>query len=297
MKPGSRWRITSGPPGPVAEAERTLKSALEIDPENAGVHRALALMYMNTGRREEAEPHFRALATDGAGRLALADYYRVVGRDAEAIKLLEELAESPEKSDARDARLRMASIEYAGGRKVEAHRAVDELIGERPGYASARAMKARMLLRDGAPAREALAQAREAVKADPYLPAAQYALGLAAFAERNLDEAAKAFEETLKLSPQAAAVRMHLARVKLAQGDAAGAVSIADRAASDRPADAGAAVLLAQSASRQRQSRSRQGRVDEAPCVGTSQRSFVARRARLGRTAAWRERGGPRGVL
>ena len=89
---------------------------------------------------------------------------------AEAIKLLEELAESPEKSDARDARLRMASIEYAGGRKVEAHRAVDALIGERPGYASARAMKARMLLRDGAPAREALTQAREAVKADPYLP-------------------------------------------------------------------------------------------------------------------------------
>ena len=232
--------------GAGAEAERTMKSALEIDPANAGVHRALALMYMNTGRREAAEPHFRALATDGAGRLTLADYYRGVGREAEAIKLLEEMAESPEKSDAREARLRMASIDYAAGRKVEAHRAVDALIRERPGYASARVTKSRMLLRDGAPAREALAQAREAVKADPYLPAAQYALGLAAFAEHNLDEAAKAFEETLKLSPQAATVRMHLARVKLAQGDAAGAVAIADRAASDRPADPGAAVLLAQ---------------------------------------------------
>jgi tetratricopeptide (TPR) repeat protein len=232
--------------GADADAERTLKSALEIDARNAGVHRALVLMYMSAGRREEAEPHFRALATDGAGRLALADYYRGVGRPAEAIKLLEELAHSPEKSDARDARLRLASIDYAAGKTIEAHRVVDALIAEKPNYASARATKARMLLDDGAPPREALAQAREAVKADPYLPAAQYTLGLAAFAERNLDESAKALEETLKLSPGSAAVRMNLARVKLAQGDAAGAVAIAERAAYDRPADAGAAVLFAQ---------------------------------------------------
>ena len=78
------------------------------------------------------------------------------GANAEAIKLLEELAESPEKSDAREARLRMASIEYAAGRKAEAHRAVDALIRERPGYAAARATKARMLLSDGAPAQRGL---------------------------------------------------------------------------------------------------------------------------------------------
>ena len=232
--------------GAGADAERTLKSALEIDGTNAGVHRALALMYMSSGRREEAEPHYRALATDGAGRLALADYYRGVGRRGDAIKLLEELSQSHEKPEAREARLRLASIDYAAGKTVEAHRAVDALIAERPNYASARAMKAKMLLQDDAPPREALAQAREAVKADPYLPTGQYTLGLAAFAERKLDEAAKAFEETLKLSPQSAAARMNLARVKLAQGDAAGAVATAERAADDRPADASAALLFAQ---------------------------------------------------
>ena len=140
-----------------------------------------------------------------------------VGRNAEAVKLLQELQQSPEKTDAREARLRIASIEYGAGRKAEAHRIVDELIAERPRYAEARTAKARMLLSDGAPASEAVAQAREAVKADPNLPAAHYTLGLAAFADRNLDEAAKAFEEAVKLSPQAAAARMQLARVKLAQ--------------------------------------------------------------------------------
>ena len=49
------------------------------------------------------------------------------------------------------------------------------------------------------------------------------------------------------MSPQAAAARMQLARVKLARGDAAGAVSIAELAANERPTDADAAVLLGQS--------------------------------------------------
>jgi tetratricopeptide (TPR) repeat protein len=230
-----------------ADAEKTLKSALQIDAQNAPAHRALALLYITTDRREQAEPHFRALAVDGAGRLALADYYMGVGRNAEAKRLLEELERSAEKSDAREARLRMASIEYGSGRKAEAHRIIDELIAERPRYAAARTAKARMLLSDGAPPREAVAHAREAVKGDPYLPAAHYALGLAAFADRSLDEAARAFEEAVKLSPQAAAARMQLARVKLAQGDAASAVSIAELAANERPADVDAAVLLAQS--------------------------------------------------
>ena len=230
-----------------ADAEKTLKSALDIDPRSAAAHRALGLLDLTTGRREQAEPHFRALAIDGAGRLALADYYMGVGRNADAVKLLRELERSPDKSDAREARLRIASIEYRAGRKVEAHRIVDELISERPRFAAARTAKARMLLSDGAPASEAVAQAREAVKGDPYLPAAHYTLGLAAFADRNLEEAATAFEEAVKLSPQAAAARMQLARVKLAQGDAASAVSIAELAVNERPSDVDAAVLLAQS--------------------------------------------------
>ena len=233
--------------GAVAGAERTLKSALELEPQNAAGHRALALLYITTNRRDEAEPHFLALATDGAGRLALADYYMGVGRNRDAVKLLEELQQSPEKSDAREARLRIASIEYGAGKKAEAHHIVDELITERPRYAGARMAKARMLLNDGAPPSEAVTHAREAVKAEPYLPAAHYTLGLAAFADRNLDEAAKAFEEAVKLGPHASAARMQLARVKLAQGDAAGAVLVAELAANERPTDNEATVLLAQS--------------------------------------------------
>ena len=230
-----------------ADAEATLKSAIAIDAGNAPAHRALALLYITTNRRPQAEAHFKALAVDPPGRLALADYYMGTARNAEALEILREVAKSPEKGDSRQARLRIASIEYGAGRKPEAHRIIDELLQERPRFAEARTAKARMLLSDRAPAAAALAQAREAVKADPYLAAAQFTLGLAAMADRKLDEADKAFEEAVKLSPQAAAARIQQARVKLARGDAGAAVLIAELAANERPTDTEAAVLLAQS--------------------------------------------------
>ena len=231
--------------GAFASAQRTLESALQIEPQNAAAHRALALLFITTGRRQQAEPHFRALAVDGAGRLALADYYMGVGRNQDALTLLHDLEKSAEKGDAREARLRIASIEYGAGRKPDAHRIVDALLAERPRYSAARTAKARMLLTDG-DAAAALVQAREAVKSDPHLAAAHYALGLTAAANRQLDEAEKAFEEAARLSPHAAAARLQLARVKLARGDAAAAVLVAELAANERPHDPEAAVLLAQ---------------------------------------------------
>ncbi len=229
-----------------AAAEATLKTALSIDPTNQSAHRALALLYVTTRRAPEAESHFRSLAVDGAGKLALADYYMGIGRHAQALTVLGELEKSPEKSDARAARLRVASIHYGAGRKADAHQIVDALIQERPRSAEARTAKARMLLSDGASAQDALTHAREAVKADPDLPNAQYTLGLAALAARNTDEAERAFEETVRVTPRAAAAQMQLARIRLARGDAGAAVSAAELAVRHRPTDAEAAVLFAQ---------------------------------------------------
>ena len=230
-----------------AAAEETLKIALALEPGNQSAHRALALLYVTTRRAADAEPHFRALATDATGRLALADYYMGIGRNSDALAILGEMENAAEKSDARAARLRIASIHYATGKKAEAHRIIDALIQERPRYAEARTAKARMLLSDGASAADAVAHAREAVKAEPELPAAYYTLGLAALAARSLDEAERAFEEAARISPRAAAAQMQLARLRLARGEATGAVSAAEVAARHRPADAEAAVLLSQS--------------------------------------------------
>ena len=233
--------------GETSPAERTLKAALELEPGNQSAHRALALLYVTTRRAPQAEPHFRALATDTTGRLALADYYMGIGRNADALGILTGIENALDKAEARSARLRIAAIHYATGKKAESHKIIDAIIQEKPGYAEARTAKARMLLSDGAPAAEALTHARAAVKTEPELPAAHYTLGLAAQAARNMEEAERAFEEAARLSPRAAAAQMQLARLRLARGEAGAAVSAAEVAVRHRPADAEAAVLLAQS--------------------------------------------------
>jgi tetratricopeptide (TPR) repeat protein len=233
--------------GATADAEHTLKAALALSPQNASAHRALALLYVTTRRPAEAEPHYRALAGDVSGQLALADFYMGLGRNAEALALLQPLEQAVDKNDVRAARLRISSVHYAMGKKAEAHRILDQLIKERPRYAEARTAKARMLISDGAPVGEAVAQAREAVKADASLASAQYTLGLAALAARNLPEAQQAFEEAARLSPRAAAARIQLARIHLARGDTAAAVSAAELATRERPTDTEAAVMLARS--------------------------------------------------
>lgn len=230
-----------------AEAEGTLKAALELESANASAHRALALLYVTTQRAPEAEPHFRALATDAAGQLALADYYMGLGRNADARAVLDAVAQSGEKGDSRSARLRIAAIEYAAGRKVEAHRIVDELIAERSRYVEARTAKARMLLADGGSNDEALTHAREAVKADATSVAAHYTLGLAALRGRDLLEAERAFQAAVQVNPRAAAAHLQLAKLRLARGEAGAAVASAEAAARERPDDPEAAVLLAQS--------------------------------------------------
>jgi tetratricopeptide (TPR) repeat protein len=231
--------------GAINDAESTLKQALQLEPDNGSAHRALALLYVTTRRAPEAEEHFRALATDATGQLALADYYMGIGRNTDALKILNQLERAPDKNDVRAARLRTASIYYATGKKAEAHRILDDLIAERPRYAEAQTAKARMLLSDGR-AVDAMRHAREAVKADEQLGAAHYTLGLAALAQRDLTEAERAFEDAARVSPRAAAAQMQLARIRLARGETAAAVSAAEVAARDRPNDAQAAVLLAQ---------------------------------------------------
>ena len=59
--------------------EQTLQSGSEHRPAKRRDHRALALLYLSTRRLAQAEPHFKALASDRSDELALADYYAGVG--------------------------------------------------------------------------------------------------------------------------------------------------------------------------------------------------------------------------
>ncbi len=232
--------------GDLASTEHTLLGALAVDPRSAPVHRTLAFFFLSTRRTADAEPHFRALTSEPGGRLALADYYMGVGSRERAMSVLREVEAAADKADAQAARLRIAGLEFAGGRKAEAHAILDDIIREKPRNEEARITKARMLLVDGR-VDEAAAHAQEAAKIAGGSPAAQYTLGLTSMARNDAGAAEQAFESVLKLNPRAAAARLQLARLQLARGETAGALRQAQEVSKQRPDDPEAAVLMSRS--------------------------------------------------
>jgi len=232
--------------GDTKAAEVTLKTALALDADNSEVHRTLALLYLATRRVAEAEPHFKALAAQPGGRLALADYYTGAGERDKAMIVLRGIEAGADKNEAKAASLRIAALEYDAGRKPEAYAIVDRVIHDSPKYDDARVTKARMLLMDKK-LDEAAKEAQEAVKLAAGSIAAQYTLGLTALARQDATGAENAFQSVLKLNPRAAAARLQLARLQLARGAAADALESAEEVSSDNPDDVDAAVLMSRS--------------------------------------------------
>ena len=249
--------------GDTKAAEASLRMTLEMEPANTGAHRALALLYLTTRRARLAEPHFQALAADPRGKLALADFYSGTNQTAEAKAVLDELAQSDNKSDRRAAQLRLASLEYAAGRTANAHRIVDEILTEHPRDVAARNARARMLLKGGA-VKEAAAEARTAIKFDAGSTDAHYTLGLAAVALQNYEEATRELQKVVELNPRASAAQMQLARLQLAAGENGRALSAAEKAVEANPDDPAAAALVARSLRAQGQ-------------LATAQQQLVAR--------------------
>ena len=145
-------------------AERELKAALEADRANTLAHRAMALFYLSDRRAPEAEPHFKMLASDSPeGALALADFYTGLGRRDEALAVLKGISD---KKAQREARLRIATIQYESGKTKEALSTADALIAEKPRNPDAHILKARLLLAGQGDLDEAARQALAAVQAD-----------------------------------------------------------------------------------------------------------------------------------
>ena len=78
-------------------AKRHLKTALELDPNNAEVHETLAQVFWNTGELELADEHFRrAIALDGSSARVRNNYAAFLyqrERYAEAERQLEKVVE------------------------------------------------------------------------------------------------------------------------------------------------------------------------------------------------------------
>jgi tetratricopeptide (TPR) repeat protein len=152
--------------GNVAGAEAELRRAVELGPADMSANRALAIFLMATGRGRQAEPAWAVVAAGPRGLpFALADYFVVMNRLAEAERALVALIARGVNRDA--ARVRLAAVQSARNRPADAHRTVNEVLGDSPHSVPALLLEARLLQSDGR-LDDAIRVAHRAVEANPH---------------------------------------------------------------------------------------------------------------------------------
>lgn len=230
--------------GRLPDAEAAFQRAIQINSTHVPASRALAAFYLGSNRAAEAERYLLALADNtkaASARLALADYYIALKRTGDAIRVLHQAAEQP--GGFAEARSRLATIEFEAGRAAEANRLIDETLVKDPTHPRLLLTKARFLLAEHR-VDDALVRAKQAVAADTQSIPAHYMLASIHTARQDLDEATKAFNEILRLSPSAVAPMIELARLNLIRGQATIATQFAQQAVDARPDNLRARLLL-----------------------------------------------------
>jgi tetratricopeptide (TPR) repeat protein len=228
------------------EAEKSLQAASTIPSDDTRPNRILALFYITQRRLSDAETPLLRLVNkkDVRATLTLGDLYVIQGRPEKARPLYASIADQKEVRAIAGARL--ASLDYASGKKQEAHEALDRILKEDPNNVDLTGLKTRWYLSERRPD-EALALASNAVKSAPNSAPAQYTLGLVYASRQQNEEAINAFKETLRLNPQVADAQMQLSRLMLATGrpdEALSYAEAADRQTRTRVARAGVVSAL-----------------------------------------------------
>lgn len=205
-----------------AEAETELKGALALDDQNLGTNRALGAFYMATGRGADAEPYFKkvteGIKTDEA-QLALADYYIVMNRLADAKAILEPLNKKADFTG--PVPLRLAALAAFENNRGLAATIVTKVLEKTPTYAPARIFNIRLLMADGK-MDQAMTEAKALIAAEPNGAAAGEAgllVGEIEMGRDRPDDAVKSYEEVLRIQPQSVPAAMALASVHLRTGN------------------------------------------------------------------------------
>jgi tetratricopeptide (TPR) repeat protein len=239
------------------DANREIRAALDLAPDDEFTNRFAAAFYMASGRVTEAEQPLKMVAersTAVEDKLRLADYYLRTKRLAEARQVYAQVAS--ERTGSTASKIGLARVATAEGDTATAERYLDEALQEEPRHVDALVRKTELRLAAGN-LEEALASARRAVAADRNSARANFTLGRALARGRDGEGAEVAYQEALRLDPRMQAAAVELARVQLALGKADHAVQLAESTLKSAPGNPDAQLLLVRG-------QMRLGRVDAA---------------------------------
>lgn len=245
--------ITQAALGQDAEAEQNLRKALNADARLAPAWDALYLMMLRQKRIPDAEavcrlrierspkdpvgrlmlanhffrfqktkemeaalePLLRANGGYANGKMIAGDFYRSIGRLAEARALYEAGLKEAEKEPAArtEYRKRLASLLLLEGKRDEAEKAYADVLEDAPKDPESRARRALLLLDKDAAA--ALKEFQQLAKDVPGNPVIRYNLGLALLANRKMEDARTAFLEAARMQRNYLEPRLALAQMAM----------------------------------------------------------------------------------
>ncbi|MGQ9919314.1 MAG: tetratricopeptide repeat protein [Bryobacteraceae bacterium] len=202
-----------------ADAEAVCRERIAKNPKDAAARLMLANHFFRTQKPKEMEQALGPLLEPGAGyengRLVAGDFYRSIGRIAEARAVYEAGLKETEKDAARrtEYRKRLASLLLLEGRRDEAEKAYADVLEDAPKDPESRARRALLMLDKDAAA--ALKEFQQLAKDVPANPVIRFNLGLALLANRKMEEARTAFLEAARMQRNFLEPRLALAQMAM----------------------------------------------------------------------------------
>ena len=226
------------------EAEKSLRTAVAVEPTNVAALRAIGWFLAVTNRAKEAEP-FLTDATrqdpkpDSA--ILLADFYVWSGRDADAVRVLEQVKS---KAGSVIADTRLASILYRTDRP-RAESLVKSVLASHPQDVDAQLLSAQLAI-DAHKLTDAMSAIDAVINQDPQQAQAHFLKGRVLMELGRFDEAATAFNEAITRNPRAVLARLYLAKLQLLDKNPATARQIASEVVRLAPGNPAARLVIVQ---------------------------------------------------
>ncbi len=200
-----------------ADAESVCRERIAKNPKDPVGRLMLANHFFRMQKPEEMEQALAPLAGGEYenGRMAAGDFYRSIGRIAEARGLYEAGLKEAEKDAARrtEYRKRLASLLLLEGKRDEAEKAYADVLEDAPKDPESRARRALLVLDKDAAA--ALKEFQQLAKDVPANPVIRFNLGLALLANRKMEEARTAFLEAARMQRNYLEPRLALAQMAM----------------------------------------------------------------------------------
>ena len=227
------------------EAEKSLRTALEVEPKDVPSLRAIGWFLTVGNRAKEAEPFLVDAAKYDPkpdSRILLADFYVWFGRDADAVRVLEQLKSTGPGGVLADMRL---AVDLLPDGPPPSREPGESRAGVASGDADAQLLSAQMAF-DARKLTEAMSALQRLTTQYPRLAQAHFLKGRVLVELGRFSEAAKAFNEVVTINPRAVPARLYLARLQLLDNQATTARNIANEVLKLRPATPAARLAIVQ---------------------------------------------------